>query len=121
MGKTVLVSVAAAALLFASAARAGAPPKKTPELVEKGKASFQTNCAACHGPDGKGDGIAAAALDPKPHNFATKPLKPAQVFDTLQKGVPGTAMVAFTQLPEEERWALSYYVAGIRTEKGKKK
>lgn len=28
-------------------------------------------CASCHGPAGAGDGIAAAALTPKPTNFVT--------------------------------------------------
>ncbi|MFQ5787131.1 MAG: c-type cytochrome [Thermodesulfobacteriota bacterium] len=35
----------------------------------KGKEIFETNCAACHGPEGKGDGPAAAALEPKPRNL----------------------------------------------------
>lgn len=34
-----------------------------------GKIKFQQMCAACHGPAGKGDGAAAAALNPKPRNF----------------------------------------------------
>lgn len=33
---------------------------------------FQTICATCHGPDGKGDGQAAAGLDPKPRNYTDK-------------------------------------------------
>jgi mono/diheme cytochrome c family protein len=114
MTKYLAVPVAAAALLFATAARAGAPPRKTHELVEKGKASYETNCAACHGPQGEGDGAAAAALEPKPKNLATPPLAPTRVYDTLAKGIPGTAMVAFTHLPEDERWALSYYVADLK-------
>lgn len=36
----------------------------------KGMEIFQANCAACHGPKGKGDGAAAAALDPKPRNLS---------------------------------------------------
>jgi len=118
---------AAAALLAVPVARGGDPPKKTPELVQKGKASFEVNCASCHGPAGAGDGAAAAALDPKPRNLATAPLKggakPAQIFDTLGKGIPGTAMIAFTHLPEVERWALAYHVAGLRdgAKAGKKK
>lgn len=33
-----------------------------------GKAHYQALCAPCHGASGKGDGPAAAALDPKPRN-----------------------------------------------------
>ncbi len=36
----------------------------------KGMEIFQANCAACHGPEGKGDGAAAAALNPKPRNLS---------------------------------------------------
>ena len=116
---------AAAALLAAPAALAG-PPHKTPELLQKGKASYEMNCASCHGPAGAGDGAAAVALDPKPRNLATAKLKggdkPAQIFDTLGKGVAGTAMIAFTHLSEEERWALAFHVASLLDgAKGKKK
>ncbi len=35
----------------------------------KGKASYDQMCASCHGPAGKGDGAAAAALNPKPKDL----------------------------------------------------
>lgn len=38
--------------------------------VKNGKKVYDQNCAACHGVKGKGDGLAAAALKPKPNNFA---------------------------------------------------
>lgn len=34
-----------------------------------GKAKYDQLCATCHGATGKGDGAAAAALNPKPRNF----------------------------------------------------
>lgn len=111
-------TLAIAALLAAPAARALDAPKKTPQLVQKGSGSFAVNCASCHGPRGEGDGVAATALKPRPANLVTGSLrggaKPAQLFDTLGKGVPGTAMIAFKHLPEEERWALAYFVADLR-------
>jgi mono/diheme cytochrome c family protein len=124
--KTLVSMAAAVAVLLAPAARAGEPPKKTPQLVEKGRASFALNCAACHGAKGEGDGAAAAALNPKPRNFATEPFKNgsgvAQVFETLDKGSPGTAMIAFKHLSEEERWGLAYYVLELKSaRKGAKK
>ena len=115
--KTPLAAIAAA-LLLGSAARAAEPPKKTPELVAKGQASFGKYCASCHGPNGAGDGPAARALNPKPRNLVTEPLKngatPAGVFETLSTGVKGTAMVPFKHLSEEDRWALAYYVLSLR-------
>lgn len=117
---------AAAALLLAAGARAE-PPKATPELLEKGKASFAKNCVSCHGPKGEGDGMLSKNLKPPPRNLVTEPLKNGgehpdvqNVFDTLRTGSKGTAMVAFTGLPEEERWALAHYVISLRGGSSKK-
>jgi mono/diheme cytochrome c family protein len=35
----------------------------------KGKTIFMDKCSPCHGPEGKGDGPAGAAFDPKPRNL----------------------------------------------------
>jgi mono/diheme cytochrome c family protein len=45
-----------------------APPagEPNPMLVEVGRESFATYCAACHGQDARGDGPAAAALAKPP-------------------------------------------------------
>ena len=55
----------------AAAAKEEVKKKKT-ELsdVEKGKEVFKKYCAACHGDEGKGDGPASGALEPKPRNLA---------------------------------------------------
>jgi mono/diheme cytochrome c family protein len=36
------------------------------------QARFDTACAACHGKTGEGDGLAAAAMDPKPRKYSDK-------------------------------------------------
>jgi mono/diheme cytochrome c family protein len=119
------ILAALAVVVLAGAAGAAAAPKKTPELVAKGKASYETNCATCHGPAGKGDGEVGMGLDPKPRNLVLEKFKkgaaPAQVFDTLSKGMDGTTMVAFGHLTEDERWALTYYVLDLRGGGGKAK
>ena len=108
----VAISILSAASAFA------APPASTQALVEKGKASFNINCTACHGPRGAGDGPAAVALNPKPRNYATDVFKngdkPENIFKTLAEGLKDTAMVSFAHLPEEERWGLAYYVLQLR-------
>lgn len=115
---------AGAAVVLATAAGAAAP-KKTPDLVAKGKASYETNCAACHGDAGKGDGVAAAALTPKPRDLVSGKFErgtaPNQVFETVSKGLEGTSMVGYGHLPEEERWALTYYVLDLRGGHGKRR
>jgi len=112
--RSALSLLAGAALLGAPLARAAAP-EKTPALVEKGKASFSRNCVACHGPRGEGDGPAAKALKPRPRNLVAEPAAggaPA-IFQVLSSGVKGTGMIAYKHLPEEERWALAYFVEGL--------
>ncbi|MBI4822593.1 MAG: cytochrome c [Deltaproteobacteria bacterium] len=106
-----------ASLLFAAQAFAG-PPKATAELVAKGKATFTVNCVPCHGEKGDGNGPAGAALNPKPRNFGTDPFKngnkPEQVMKTLAEGIPGTPMIAYAHLPEEDRWGLAFYVLELQ-------
>lgn len=46
---------------------------------------FQSVCATCHGPDGKGNGVAAAALDPKPRNYTDKAWQASVTDDDLRK------------------------------------
>jgi len=46
---------------------------------------YKMNCSTCHGPEGKGDGVAAAALNPKPADFTAGAFK----YDTNGDGTPG--------------------------------
>jgi mono/diheme cytochrome c family protein len=109
---------AAAALLLAGAVRAVDAPPKTAELTALGASAFAKRCAPCHGGKGEGDGVAAKALKQRPRNLVTEPLRNGstvtQVFATITTGVQGTAMAPFKHLPEEERWALAYFVLGLR-------
>ena len=107
-------------LLFAlgSAAHPGKAPKRSAELVAQGKRTYEIWCVACHGETGAGDGSAAQKLDPRPRNFSTDKFKQGssvnQVFNTIGKGVPGSAMVGYNNLSEEERWALAWYVLELK-------
>ncbi len=40
----------------------------------KGQEVYNTYCALCHGPTGLGDGVGAAALDPKPRDLSSATL-----------------------------------------------
>jgi len=114
----------ALALTFAASSAFAKPPKVTPQLLEKGKTVYTTNCVACHGDKGDGQGVAAAALNPKPRDFAgpyKNGNKPEQVFKTIAEGIPNTGMVAWTHLSEEDRWAVTHYVLQTFTKKAKKK
>lgn len=56
----------------------------------KGKEIYAKSCATCHGPAGKGDGAAAAALNPKPQDLTNKAtiskLDDAAMFNMIAKG-----------------------------------
>jgi len=87
----------------------------TPELVEKGKGLFTTNCATCHGDLGTGDGVAGAMLNPKPRNFTslegwTNGPKFTQMYKTLQEGITNRGMASYANLPPEDRIALIHYI-----------
>lgn len=109
-------------LSLSSVVLAGAAPKATPELLAKGKIAYETNCLMCHGDKGDGNGVAGAAMNPKPRNFLKDKFKlgdkPEGVFKSISEGLPGTAMAAFAHLSEEDRWAITHYVLSFR--KGKK-
>lgn len=87
----------------------------TPALIAHGKEIFAIQCATCHGPNGEGNGPAAAALNPHPRNFHAAEgwvngRKPSQVFKTLKEGIPGSGMASFATLPPDDRWALAHFV-----------
>jgi high-affinity iron transporter len=114
--------IAALVARFAEAAAHARPPKRSPELLARGEATYVVYCIACHGQTGAGDGSVAPTLNPRPRNFATDKFRQGarveQIFETLRTGVPGTAMVKFTNLSEEERWALAWYVLELRAHGG---
>jgi high-affinity iron transporter len=72
------IAIAGGWLLGAPAARAGD--------AAAGQAVFVANCAACHGPSGRGDGPVGQKLNPPPRNFAAGQFK----FDTDADGKRGS-------------------------------
>lgn len=92
--------------------------KPAPESIAKGKGIFGQQCATCHGAEGKGDGPAAAAFNPKPRNFTSlenwkNPRTVAGVFKTLKEGLPGTPMPGFSTIPVEDRFAIVHYLRSL--------
>ena len=89
-----------------------------PALIEKGKQLFQTACSSCHGEDGKGDGAAGAALNPKPRNFHLSEgwkngRKATEIYNTLQKGILTSGMPGFDYLAPSDRIAIIQFVRSL--------
>jgi photosystem II stability/assembly factor-like uncharacterized protein/mono/diheme cytochrome c family protein len=84
-----------------------------------GHSLYQTHCAYCHGPDGRGDGM--AGIDPKAryfgweqYKFVTTPNRiptDADLKAVLKRGIPGSAMPSFAELSESD---LDHLVAHLR-------
>ena len=91
-------------------------PRGLPDL-SSGAKLYQTNCISCHGNTGHGDGIAGKGLDPAPANFHDADLvwnsAPYKFYNTIRLGVPGTGMIAFSQLSDKEIWDLAFYLKSL--------
>ncbi|MGA9838131.1 MAG: cytochrome c [Gemmatimonadaceae bacterium] len=90
----------------------------TPPVLAHGKQLFDVNCVMCHGAAGKGDGVAAPALTPRPRDFSspkgwTAGFTIANIYATLSDGVKGTGMPAFDALSPPDRFAVAHYVQSL--------
>lgn len=92
-----------------------------PDMVTHGAKLFAQNCAMCHGAEGKGDGAAGQALNPKPRNLVTGPWKVGGGYtgwyQVVTQGIPGTSMAAYGHLKPVDRWALVQFIDSITTAK----
>lgn len=88
-------------------------PETVPDLV-RGQSLYAVQCASCHGTEGKGDGPLAEKLEPKPIAFTdaerARTRSIMALYQVISQGVEGTSMVSFNSLPEEDRWALAFYI-----------
>jgi mono/diheme cytochrome c family protein len=74
-----------------------------------------TSCAACHGSSGRGDGVASAALQPKPADWTSTAVQndtDGELFWRITNG--RGAMPAWRQLPESERWQIVNYIRTLK-------
>jgi mono/diheme cytochrome c family protein len=82
-------------------------------VLAAGKQAYDNNCAGCHGNTGKGDGPAAAALNPRPASLADKNFVQGMPVDChfyrIMEGVAGTGMPPWKSLGEDLIWKILIY------------
>ena len=88
----------------------------TKAQLAQGEKLFKMDCAPCHGVDGKGDGPAAASLNPKPRDYSVTTgwvngRLLSDMFKTVSDGIPNSAMVSFAgALSANDRLAVVDYI-----------
>ena len=92
----------------------------SPSLLALGKKTYEKECLACHGRNGDGEGEAAYLLYPRPRDFTSGQFRLVSTWDgvptdtdlfrTISRGMPGSAMPSWAHLPEGTRWGLVHYV-----------
>lgn len=91
------------------------------QMIAHGAKVFATNCAMCHGNEGKGDGPAGASLNPPPRNFVEGKWKKGGtrlgIFGVVTNGLPPSSMASFAHLPINDRWALTHFIRSITKNK----
>lgn len=87
------------------------------DAATAGAEVFKTNCAACHGDTGLGDGPAGAALDPAPKNLAELQAQAGDdyLFWRITTGKEGTSMVPWKGiLTEEQIWQVVAFLHTLK-------
>lgn len=96
-------------------------PSTAPDFA-RGASVYAENCASCHGATGDGKGPASKGLDPPPIAFTDKDRARHRsvfgLYQVIEQGLDGTAMPSFAHLPQDERWALAFYVGSLSQDDG---
>lgn len=95
---------------------------RSEEWIAHGQEVYERRCVGCHGAKGDGNGPAAAFMQhDRPRNFALGVFKfrltpsgslpdDGDLLRTITRGVRGTAMPSWHELPEKDRLAVIQYI-----------
>lgn len=90
-------------------------PEVSKVSLEKGEILFKENCVGCHGDKGNGLGPAAQFMLVKPADLTARFISNSEAFSILSRGVYGTSMPSFREMPERDLWALAAFVSTLGT------
>ncbi len=91
-------------------------PEENPSYLSRGFHLFQENCTGCHGNNADGKGRASSFLKPPAANLVRRYISPSEVYSILNRGVYGSAMPSFREMPEQDLWAIALYVSSLGKE-----
>jgi mono/diheme cytochrome c family protein len=95
------------------------PLPQGPRTLAEGKALYQTYCAVCHGPGGKGNGPLAAKI-PTPASYSSERVMafaPGRIFHVITNG-SGKMPSHAGQVSAGERWKIVSYVQNVLQGRG---
>ena len=95
------------------------PLKGRADAVVAGKKIYTTYCVVCHGDKGKGNGIAAAGLNPKPADHTSTRVQSQSDGAIFWKLTTGRAPMANYDktLTVTQRWQVVDYIRTLKAEK----
>lgn len=115
-----VVAAGLAAVAFGAVACSVATPSRPHNQADRGTQLYLRHCAVCHGAAGDADTRAADLMVPRPNAFRSGLFKlvttangmpsEADLVATLRRGMPGSTMMAFDWLPEDDLALLARHV-----------
>ena len=108
-----VVWAASAIAVWSQSPQKNLPQKDVPSVMTRGKQTFSSTCAGCHGLDGRGGERAPNIAE----NAKLQRLSDAQIFGIIENGVPGSGMPAFHSLPRADIQAVVAYLRFLQQTK----
>jgi mono/diheme cytochrome c family protein len=90
------------------------PHPPTDASLENGRKYFEINCAVCHGPEGKGNGVMLqyGVAAPSLVTDRAKGLSDGYIFGIIRNG--RVSMPSYDRIEEPDRWDVVNYIRGLQ-------
>jgi len=93
----------------------------TKKVLVQGRRLYERRCIFCHGAKGTGDGPISRGVFPRPRDFTRGifkirstpsgfPPTDDDLYETMERGLPGTMMPSFSNLDPDQLWSLVFYI-----------